>query len=203
MSSFSVFTSEASPRRRTSKRRRGNDQVLSRVLGDATNRGDLASKAKKRAKTRQPKAAGKAAGKSGNRARSRSRSNSLSFGDVWASLKEQGWTHKSGRGLASYHYLRPGASDGKAHVENVDWFASEEALLHYYESLSTSFCGFNEVEFTEMRDDHADSVPAPAEIEGLVARAAAPKHAHRFQNARTAARWPCVGRETTRPRGRG
>ena len=50
---------------------------------------------------------------------------------VWEKMRRSGWDWKSGRGIVSYYYIKPGGKGIKCGVEGTDYFTSEDQVQAY------------------------------------------------------------------------
>jgi len=67
-------------------------------------------------------------------------SSERAFIDLWKKLKAQGWYHRKGTGLASFHYCAPHVKSQKGHpVEGNDYFTSEEAVVEFFRQKQRQF----------------------------------------------------------------
>jgi hypothetical protein len=56
------------------------------------------------------------------------------FNEVWRELRKAGWTHRNGKGLVAWLYLRPGVKGKLADLRlGEDYFDSEAAVLAFVE----------------------------------------------------------------------
>ena len=73
---------------------------------------------------------------------------SIQPNDAWVQayqkMIDSGWDWLAGSGLSDYHYLKPGISDVKGKVLNVDYFLNEEHIvanaLHSKNNQYLKFC---------------------------------------------------------------
>lgn len=54
---------------------------------------------------------------------------------MWLALREAGWCWERGRGLVNMFFLRPKRSTQPPHREGVDFFTSEDAVIHYVKEV--------------------------------------------------------------------
>lgn len=56
------------------------------------------------------------------------------FSRLWHVLEEHGWKWTKGRELVSFFYIRPDCTATLPHTNGIDFFSSEEEVLHYVSS---------------------------------------------------------------------